>query len=426
MTLDSGLVREPAPASEGATIAEHCRCCGSPDIKVFLSLGETPLADALVTAARLAGPEDRFPLDVAFCPQCSLVQVINEVPPEKLFVENYLYFSSFSDDLLAHSRDHALGLIASQRLGSESLVVEIASNDGYLLKNFVEAGVPALGIDPAPDQAAEAIANGVPTLAEFFGPELAERLVAEGKKADVIIANNVMAHVPDLNGFAEGFAILLKDDGVVTVENPYVRDLIDHAEFDTVYHEHHCYFSCSAVDALMRRHGLFLNDVDYFPKLHGGTLRWTMGKRLSRSERCQAYLDAERQAGLTTFDYYRDFARRVEQIRDDLLALLRQYRDEGKTVAGYGAAAKGATLLNYVGIGTDLVAYVVDRNVHKHGRFMPGTHQEILDPAALLDRQPDAVLLLAWNFADEIIRQQAEYQARGGTFIVPVPTPKVL
>jgi SAM-dependent methyltransferase len=425
MTIDD-LAREVVPAVDGARTAEQCRCCGSPDIKVFLSLGETPLADALVTAERLAGPEDRFPLDVAFCPQCSLVQVINEVPPEKLFVENYLYFSSFSDDLLAHSREHALGLIDKQHLGGDSLVVEIASNDGYLLKNFIEAGVPALGIDPAPDQAAEAIANGVPTLTEFFGPELAERLVAEGTKADVIIANNVMAHVPDLNGFAEGFAILLKEDGVVTVENPYVRDLIDHGEFDTVYHEHHCYFSCSAVDALMRRHGLFLNDVDYFPKLHGGTLRWTMGKRLNRSERCQAYLDAERQAGLTTFDYYRDFAVRVEKIREDLLALLRQYRDEGKVVAGYGAAAKGATLVNYVGIGTDLVPYVVDRNVHKHGRYMPGTHQEILDPAVLLERQPDAVLLLAWNFADEIVRQQSEYQARGGKFIVPVPTPKVL
>ena len=426
MTIDQDVSRAPEPALEGARTAEHCRCCGSADIKVFLQLGETPLADALVTAERLAGPEDRFPLDVAFCPQCSLVQVINEVPPEKLFVENYLYFSSFSDDLLAHSREHAMGLVESQRLGADSLVVEIASNDGYLLKNFIEAGVPALGIDPAPDQAAEAIANGVPTLTEFFGPELAARLVAEGKKADVIIANNVMAHVPDLNGFAEGFAILLKDDGVVTVENPYVRDLIDHGEFDTVYHEHHCYFSCSAVDALMRRHGLFLNDVDYFPKLHGGTLRWTMGKRLHRSERCQAYLDAERQAGLTTFDYYRDFALRVERIKEDLLALLRRYRDEGKTVAGYGAAAKGATLVNYVGLGTDLVQYVVDRNVHKQGRYMPGTHQEILDPSVLLERQPDAVLLLAWNFADEIIRQQAEYRARGGTFIVPVPTPKVL
>jgi SAM-dependent methyltransferase len=404
---------------------ERCRCCGSPDIRVFLSLGETPLADALVTAERLDGPEERFPLDVAMCPECSLVQMVNEVPPEKLFVENYLYFSSFSDDLLAHSRAHALGLIERRRLGPGSLVVEIASNDGYLLRNFVEHGIPVLGIDPAPDQAAAATAAGVPTRAEFFGPDLAEELVAEGHRADVVIANNVMAHVPDLNGFVEGLAILLQDDGVVTVENPYVRDLIDHAEFDTVYHEHHCYFSCTAVDALMRRHGLVLNDVDYFPKLHGGSLRWTMGKRLARTERCQGYLDAERHAGLTTFGYYQGFAERVETIRTQLRELLEGLRAQGCTIASYGAAAKGATLLNYVGIGCDLVEYVVDRNVHKQGRFMPGTHQPILDPAVLLERQPDAVLLLAWNFADEIMRQQAAYRAQGGKFVVPAPVPTV-
>jgi SAM-dependent methyltransferase len=413
------------PVLDSAALAETCRSCGSPDIEVFLSLGETPLADALVTAERVDGPEARFPLDVAFCSRCSLVQIVNEVPPEKLFVENYLYFSSFSDDLLAHSRRHALDLVERQGLGPRSLVVEIASNDGYLLRNFVDAGIPALGIDPAPDQAAAANAAGIPTLAEFFGPELAQRLVAEGRRADVIVANNVMAHVPDLNGFVEGFATLLRDDGVVTVENAYVRDLIDHGEFDTIYHEHHCYFSCTAVDALMRRHGLFLNDVEYFPKLHGGSLRWSMGKVEAPTERCRAFLDAERHGGLATFEYYRDFGRRVEQIRADLLALLGDLRAQGLTIAGYGAAAKGATLLNYVGIGTDLVEYVVDRNVHKQGRFMPGTHQPILDPAVLVERRPDAVLLLAWNFADEIARQQAAYRAAGGKFIVPVPIPRM-
>ncbi|MCB0995653.1 MAG: methyltransferase domain-containing protein [Acidimicrobiales bacterium] len=409
-----------------SSVADTCRSCGSTAIEVFLSLGELPLADALVTRDELDGPEERFALDVAFCPDCSLVQIVNEVPPEKLFVDNYLYFSSFSDHLLAHSRDNALGLIRSRHLGADSLVVEVASNDGYLLRNFVEAGVPVLGIDPAPDQAAAAIDNGVPTITEFFGPELARRLVTEGRTADVIIANNVMAHVPDLNGFVEGFAILLGDDGVVSVENPYVRDLIDHAEFDTIYHEHHCYFSCSAVDVLMSRHGLHLNDVEYFPNLHGGTLRWTIGRRAQRTQRCEEYLDAERRDGLTEFGYYRDFARRVEQNRDELLTLLRQLRADGKSIAGYGAAAKGATLVNYVGIGTDLVDFVVDRNVHKQGRFMPGTHQEILDPSALLERRPDVVLLLAWNFADEIVRQQVEYQAQGGSFIVPVPRPRVL
>lgn len=410
----------------GAAVSETCRSCGSRDIEVFLSLGELPLADALVTRELLGAEEERFALDVAFCAECSLVQIVNEVPPEKLFVDNYLYFSSFSDHLLAHSRANALGLIASRGLGADSLVVEVASNDGYLLKNFVSAGVPVLGVDPAPDQAAAAIADGVPTITEFFGPELAHRLVAEGRRADVIIANNVMAHVPDLNGFVEGLAVLLADNGVVTVENPYVRDLIDHAEFDTIYHEHHCYFSCTAVDALMARHGLHLNDVDYFGDLHGGTLRWTVAKSAERTARCQEYLDAERRDGLTGSGYYRDFARRVRNTRDQLLALLAQLRSRGWSVAGYGAAAKGATLLNYAGIGTDLVEYVVDRNVHKQGRFMPGTHQEILDPSVLVERRPDAVLLLAWNFADEIMCQQAEYRDLGGTFVVPVPEPRVL
>jgi SAM-dependent methyltransferase len=408
------------------SVAVPCRSCGATDLVDFLDLGATPLADALVRPEWLANPdyvEGRYPLAVAFCPHCALVQITEEVPAETLFVENYLYFSSFSDHLLRHSRAHALGLVEARGLGPDSLVVELASNDGYLLKNFVEAGVPVLGIDPAPDQAAAANAAGVPTLAEFFGVELAEKLVAEGKRADVIIANNVMAHVPDLNGFVAGMAVLLADDGLITVENPYVRDLIEHGEFDTIYHEHFCYYSCSSVDALMRRHGLWLNHVEYFPDLHGGTLRWHMGKREDRSETVLAYLAEEQAAGMTKPDYYLGFAERVEGIKRELLALLGALRADGKTVAGYGAAAKGATLVNVVGITTDLVEFVVDRNVHKQGLLMPGTHQPILDPAALLERQPDAVLLLAWNFAAEIARQQAEYLARGGRFIVPVPSP---
>ncbi len=411
-----------APTPAGA----RCRSCGGGELEVFLSLGEMPLPDALLRADELNEPEPRFPLDVAFCPGCTLVQILEEVPPEKLFVENYLYFSSFSDDLLRHSRAHATNLIDSRRLGRKSLVVEVASNDGYMLKNFAERGVPVLGIDPAPTQAAAAEAAGIPTLREFFGAELARSLRAEGKQADVIIANNVMAHTPDLNGFVEGLAILLADDGLATIENTYVRDLIDHCEFDTIYHEHFCYFSSSAVDALMRRHGLYLNSVEHFPELQGGTLRWHVGKRDARDTSAKRYLRAEAADGLTDFDYYGAFAARVEGVKRDLLALLRGLKGQGKTIAAYGAAAKGSTLLNYFGVDSELVDFVVDRNVHKHGLFMPGVHLPIRDPAALLTELPDYVLLLAWNYRDEIVRQQQEYRARGGRFIVPVPTPIVV
>ena len=404
----------------------HCRSCGSAALESFLDLGATPLADALVPGDRVGSPDERFPLELAFCPECTLVQILEEVSPEKLFVDNYLYFSSFSDALLAHAAAHASSLIGTRQLGPESLVVELASNDGYLLRNFVERGIPVLGIDPAPDQARAANEAGIRTLPEFFGPELAERLVLEGAPADVIIANNVMAHVPDLNGFVEGIGILLADDGVATIENPYVRDLVDHVEFDTIYHEHFCYYSCTAVDALMRRHGLFLNDIDAFPDLHGGTLRWTIGKHDAPSDRVRRYLDEEAAIGMTDFAYYKDFADEVTRIVTELRELLTSLRRSGRRIAGYGAAAKGSTLVNTVGIGPDLVEFVVDRNVHKQGLFMPGVHLPIRDPRALLEEQPDYVLLLAWNFKDEIMRQQAEYHERGGQFIVPVPEPSVV
>jgi SAM-dependent methyltransferase len=385
-----------------------------------------PLPDALLRADELDRDERRYPLDVAFCSSCSLVQILEEVPPEELFVDNYLYFSSFSDGLLRHSREHALRLIAERGLDERSLVVEVASNDGYLLRNFVEQGVPVLGIDPAPDQALAAEAAGVPTLPEFFGAELAGRLRAEGTQADVIIANNVMAHTPTLNSFVEGLRILVADEGVVTVENTYVKDLIDHCEFDTIYHEHFSYFSCTAVDRLARRHGLSLNAVEHFPTLQGGSLRWSLGPRTAVEDSARSFLRAEQEEGLTAFDYYRRFGVRVATLRDDLQDLLRSLRAEGRTIAAYGAAAKGSTLVNYARITPDLVEYVVDRNVHKQGLFMPGTHLPIHGPERLLETMPDYLLLLAWNYRDEIAAQQAEYLKRGGRFIVPVPSPTIL
>jgi SAM-dependent methyltransferase len=403
-----------------------CRSCGGTKLVPFLDLAQTPLPDALLDPASDPAAEEWYPLEVAFCPDCTLVQILEEVSAEKMFVDNYHYFSSFSDHLLAHSRRHALGLVADRGLGPDSLVVELASNDGYLLKNFVEAGVPVLGIDPSPGPATAAVEAGVPTLQEFFGIELARTLVTEGKRADVIIANNVMAHVPDLNGFVAGMKVLLADDGIITVENPYVRDLIDHCEFDTIYHEHYCYFSCSSVHRLMRRHDLWLNHVEYFPDLHGGTLRWHIGHHDQRSDTLRRYLDEEQARGLTDASYYLQFAGRVDHVRSGLRALVQDLRAGGKRVAAYGAAAKGAMMLNHAGLDDDLIEFVVDRNVHKQGKLMPGTHQAVRSPETLLTDRPDYVLLLAWNFKDEIMAQQADYLAQGGRFIVPVPEPQVV
>jgi SAM-dependent methyltransferase len=393
---------------------------------MFLDLGKTPLSDRLVAPRDLEAPEPRFQLDVAFCASCSMVQVLEEIPQEVLFPPDYPYFSSFSDFVLAHSRRHVRGLVESRELNESSLVVELASNDGYLLRYFVDLGIPVLGIDPTPRQCEAAKEVGVKTLCRFFGDALAEELVADGVRADVIIANNVMAHIPDLNGFVSGMAKLLAPGGIITVENPYVRDLIDQTAFDTIYHEHIFYHSCTGVSGLMRRHGLHLNHVEHFPNLHGGTLRYHISHDPGISPTLDAYLAEEASSGLSSAAYYEGFGRRVEAIKTDLLELLGDLRAQGKTIAGYGAAAKGSTLLNYIGVGRDLVDFVVDRNVHKQGMLMPGTHQPILPTESLLVRRPDYVLLLAWNFKDEIMAQQAEYTAGGGRFIVPVPRPAIL
>jgi SAM-dependent methyltransferase len=404
----------------------RCRSCGSAPLELFLRLGELPLPDALLRASQLDEPEPRYPLDLAFCPACALVQITASVPPERLFVENYLYFSSYSDDLLRHAREEALALAEELRLGPESLVVEVASNDGYLLRNFVELGIPVLGIDPAPAQAEAAEAAGVPTLPEFFGTELARRLLDEGRHADAIVANNVLAHTPDPNDLIAGAALLLADDGIVAVENTYVRDLIDNLAFDTVYHEHFSYYSCTSIRALAERNGLHLNGIEHFPEVQGGSLRWRFGKRDEQRPEVERYLDEERALGLDRPEYYQRFGERVERVCGQLVALLRELRADGSSIAAYGAAAKGTVLLNHAGIDDTLVDFVVDRNPHKQGLFMPGVHLPIRAPEALIEEQPDYLLLLAWNYRNEIMRQQEEYRRRGGRFVVPLPEPEVV
>ena len=342
-----------------------------------------------------------------------------------MFDADYPYFSSYSESLDVHSRQHVADLLA-QRLTSGSFVVEVASNDGYLLRHLLPHDVRVLGIEPTPGPAAAAVQRGVPTVQEFLGPEVAARLRAEHGGADVVIANNVMAHVPDLRGFVRGLATLLGDGGVVQVENPGVGWLIEHVEFDTVYHEHYCYFSTLAVERLMAAEGLHLNDVERFPELQGGTLRWTCSREPGRTERAEQQLAAEREQGLDTAEPYLALGERVRRLQHDLKELLTQVTSSGGRLAAYGAAAKGATLLNATGLDASLIDFVVDRNPHKQGRWLPGATIPVLDPAALLERQPDYVLVLAWNYVDEVRRQQSEYEARGGRFIVPVPIPKVL
>jgi SAM-dependent methyltransferase len=402
-----------------------CRSCGSKELHEFLDLGVSPLADRFLDERQLIELEPKFPLQVAYCPKCSLMQILETVPPEMLFCDAYPYYSSFSDALLKHARKNVLDLIQRRRLTRDSFVIELASNDGYLLKNYVEHGIPVLGIDPADGPAREAEKKGVPTLNTFFTMELASKLRSEGKRADVVHGNNVLAHVADTNGFVGGVREILKDNGVAVIEVPYAKDLIDHVEFDTIYHEHLCYYSVSALDRLFRRHSLYLNDIQRL-KIHGGSLRLFVEPREDVGSAVRELLQLERCEGVDRFDYYKDFSQRVEHLKGRLLALLRELKSQGKRIAAYGAAAKGTTLINYVGLGREIIDFVVDRNVHKQGQYMPGQHIPILPPSELLKRMPDYVLLLSWNFADEVLAQQREYRERGGKFIVPVPEPRAL
>lgn len=404
----------------------RCRSCGGGNTEMILSLGKTPLANSLLTAEQLGQPEPVYPLDLVFCPDCTLVQITETVPPEQLFRE-YLYFSSFSDTMLRHAQALVERLIAQRGLNDRSLALEIASNDGYLLQYYAVRGVPVLGVEPATNIAKVAEEKGVRTICEFFGEELACDLAARGELADVIHANNVLAHVAHLNGVVAGFAAVLKDDGMVVSESPYLKDFIDNVEFDTIYHEHLCYYSLTALDHLFRRHGLLIHDVERIP-IHGGSLRIFAGKAeaYARSKAVTDLLAEEAEWGVGRASFYGKFGARVNALRESLLALLRDLKSQGKRIAVYGASAKGSTLLNYFGVNGDILDFVADRSTVKQGRYTPGTHLPICAPQKLVESMPDYVLLLTWNFADEILEQQAEYRQRGGRFIIPIPEVRVV
>jgi len=406
------------------TAIRACRACDGERLTLVLSLGETPLANSLVEPARRSEPEPRFPLDLVLCESCALLQITETVPPEVMF-RDYRYFSSFSDTMLKHAAAIADRLVQERHLGPTSLAAEIASNDGYLLKNYVGHGVPVLGIEPARNVAAVAEERGVRTVVEFFGRELGAALAAKGTRADVLHANNVMAHVPDIRGVLAGAQSFLKDDGVMVIESPYVKPMLDHCEFDTIYHEHLFYWSITALSAVAKRVGLEIVDVEQLA-IHGGSLRVFLQRedrpgRQPPSAAVTSLLAEEQAWGVSRAETYRAFATRVGALKEELVALLRKLKAEGKSIAAYGAAAKGAVLLNAFHLGPELISFVADRSPHKQGYLMPGVGIPIVAPEELLARRPDYCVLLTWNFADEILAQQQAYRDAGGKFIVPVP-----
>jgi hypothetical protein len=404
-----------------------CRHCGAPLRQTFVDLGMSPLCESYLSASQLNQMEPFYPLHVFVCEKCFLVQLGEYVSAESIFSE-YAYFSSYSDSWLAHSRTYTEQMIRRFALNNRSQVVELASNDGYLLQYFVAAGIPSLGIEPAANVAAAAIEKGIPTLVKFFDRAIASELAAEGKQADLLLGNNVLAQVPDVNGFVAGMKILLKPSGVITMEFPHLSRLMEENQFDTIYHEHYSYFSFLAVNEIFAAQGLTLFDVEELPT-HGGSLRIYACHSQDRSKpvaaRVLALRAQEEAAGLSKLDTYSTFAKKVENAKHALLEFLIAARRAEKQVAAYGAPGKGNTLLNYCGVRTDLVEYTVDRNPYKQGKFLPGSLVPIFHPDRIRETKPDYVLILPWNLKDEIMQQLSYIREWGGKFVVPIPRVRI-
>ena len=400
-----------------------CRFCGTQLKHTFVDLGMSPLAESWLKPSQLNRMEPFYPLHVYVCERCFLVQLEEYESPDHIF-SDYAYFSSYSETWLKHAKSYVEMVIKRLGLNGRSQVVEIASNDGYLLRHFVDKKIPALGIEPAANVAKVAVERGIPTVVKFFGVDTARRLVSEGTRADLLLGNNVLAHVPALNDFVEGMKILLKPEGTLTMEFPHLMQLIDNNQFDTIYHEHFSYLSFTTVETVFAAHGLALYDVEELPT-HGGSLRLyachSEDSSRTISERARELKAREKAAGVDRLETYLSFGERVKETKRKLLEFLIRAKREGKSIAAYGAAAKGVTLLNYCGVGADFIDYAVDLSPHKQGHFMPGVRIPIFHPDKVKEARPDYVLILAWNFKDEIMRQMACVSEWGGQFVVPIP-----
>lgn len=405
-----------------------CRFCGTPLTQTFCDLGMSPLSNAYLKPSQLQQPEAFYPLHAYVCEHCQLVQLPEFESPDRIF-SDYAYFSSYSDTWLKHAKTYTDDMTKRFGLNKASQIVEIASNDGYLLQYFVEHNIPVLGVEPAENVAQVAQAKGIPTVVKFFGVTTATELAKAGKQADLLLGNNVLAHVPDLNDFVAGMKILLKSNGVITMEFPHLLRLMEGNQFDTIYHEHFSYFSFLSVETIFAKHGLILFDVEELTT-HGGSLRILARHPENKSqpvtERVSQLRTLERQAGLNKLETYQKFSEQVCNTKRNILDFLIQAKRAGKQIVGYGAPAKGNTLLNYCGIRSDFITYTVDRSPHKQGLFLPGTHIAVYPPEKIQETQPDYLVILPWNLKDEIMAQMAHIRAWGGKFVTLIPSVQII